>query len=126
MDKITRSFLQDFLQLQGFTPSDEAYDFEKFVNYSVVSKEYKTGFKVEDISTGTGQGIDGIAIIVNGKLVTSSDEVSDLIDRNNYLEAAIVFIQAKTSSSFDSSDIGNFFFSIKEMMKENPTMVLTE
>ncbi len=80
IDKITRSFINDFLKNQESEATNDSKDFEDFVNFSIVSKEFKSNFSVENISTGNSAiGIDGTAIIVNGKLVTSTQEIEDLV-----------------------------------------------
>ena len=126
MDRMTKSYLSEFLTLQEIQSESDSKDFEKFCNYCLISKEYNANFRIEDISTGDAQGIDGIGIIVNGKLVDSVDEVRDLIDINKYLEVVFVFAQAKTSSSFKGSEIGNFIFSVKDTLAEKPTLPLNE
>lgn len=61
------------------------------------------------MSTGkNAQGIDGIAIIVNHKLVTSISEIEFQIQNSRVLDVNFVFIQAKTSSSFDNTLMLNF------------------
>ncbi|CQR73146.1 AIPR protein [Sporomusa ovata DSM 2662] len=124
MDRITQSYLREFLTLQDIRPKSDSLDFEKFVNYSIVSKEYNGEFKIEDISTGEAQGVDGIAIIVNGRLVTSVEEIDDLSNLNRYLEVTYLFIQSKTSSAFNGNDMGMFAITVKELFQERPSIVL--
>lgn len=127
VDRITRSFLDDFLDSQELKSKNDSKDFEKFVNYSVVSKEFKSSFQLQVVSTGSSAiGIDGMAILVNGKLVESEDEIDDLVNLNKFLEAQIIIIQSKTENSFNGSLIGNFFFTIKQLFSESPTVVLNE
>jgi hypothetical protein len=123
MDQITESYIKDFLknnQINSISPSE---DFEKFSNYCLIYKEYKnTQFELDDISTGKSQGIDGIGVIVNGELVNEIDEIEDLVETNRYLEASFIFIQSKTSTKFEGSEIGNFIFSIKDFFSSIPSI----
>src|SRR6185369_6402511 len=99
----------DFLKQQEILSEGESKDFEKFCNYSILKKEYSDSFETEDLFTGDStQGIDGLALIINGKLISNKEEIDDLLDINKYIEAKFIFIQAKTSESFNSTDIGNF------------------
>lgn len=77
------------------------------MNYVVTSSEYNKTFDVDSITVGEGNdtGIDGISIIANGQLVESTDEIDDLLERNNFLEVDYLFIQAKTSSNFDGGKL---------------------
>jgi AIPR protein len=63
---------------------------------------------------------------VNGKLVASTDEVDDLISNAGFLDVDVIFIQAKTSQSFDGSEIGTFIHGVKEFVSETPSLVLNE
>lgn len=65
--------------------------------------------QLEDMHTGmAAQGIDGIAVEVNGKIVKTVEEIDELIKVNKVLNARFIFTQAKTSSEFDNTLIGNF------------------
>lgn len=128
MDKITKSLIKAFLKEHEIDSEKEDVDFEKFCNYCVISREYPETFKVEDICVGSGNdtGVDGIAIIVNGKLVDYIDEVDDLINTNKRLEAIFIFIQSKTSSNFDSGDMLKFFEGVSDFFEEEPILVRNE
>lgn len=122
MDRITKQLVSDFLTLQDISPQGIEKDFELFANYCTLSKEYNRTFDTRTVTIGAGNdtGIDGIGIIVNGYLVDDTDEVSDLLEQNGYIEVTYVFVQAKTSSSFDSKEIGAFCFGVKDFFSENP------
>ncbi|RYE19238.1 MAG: AIPR protein, partial [Sphingobacteriaceae bacterium] len=124
MDRITRNLLKDFVTEQGLSKLSESDSFERFSNYCVVASEYSDTFNVEEISCGSGNdtGLDGIAVLVNGRLVTTEDEIEDLCRTNGYLEAIFIFVQAKTSSNFDGGDIGTFCFGVKDFFEENPRL----
>src|SRR5258707_1256526 len=109
MDRITKSLMKEFAADWGLD-TEEDFLFEHFCNYVILSREYRQTFALEDVFTGHGGdgGIDGLAIIVNGKLVTSIEEIDDLIETAGYLDAELIFIQSKTSSSFEGSEIGSF------------------
>lgn len=128
MDRITKGYIKDFLKINEIEASqDETLNFERFVNYSIITNEYDGKFDLEDISTGNhAQGIDGIAIIVNGKLVLSSEEITDLLAINKFLEVKFHFIQAKVSEKFEGSQMGNFIFSVKDFFSDEPQLPMTE
>ncbi len=124
MDRITKKLLEDFLKSQEICETNEYYDFELFCNYVALSNEYNKTFDVKSISVGTGNdtGIDGLAIIVNGNLVEDTNEIDDLLDRNGYIEASYVFIQAKTSSKFDTKEMHAFYFGVNDFFSESPKL----
>jgi hypothetical protein len=125
MDLVTQSLLASFADEESLPDSlDNATIFEHFVNFSAVSAEYSDEFDVEEVHTGGGEdlGIDGIAVIVNGNLVTDLAEVEDLAAANKYLEVHLVFTQAKSGVNFSGSEISNFFFGVKDFFAAKPSL----
>lgn len=124
-NKILQGYLNDFKN--DFAISDKLNEpevFEHFANFCILSKIhpeafYNDSFKVEDLNIGGGNdtGIDGIAIVVNEHIVASIDEIDALVDDLQKLDAKFIFIQSKTSPSFNSGDIGTFIFGVKDFFK---------
>lgn len=111
MDRITKSFLEEFCKINELTELKESTQYEYFSSYCAITKEYgSSSFNLDDITTGIAtQGIDGIGIIVNNKLVNNVEEIKDLIEINKVLNVKFILIQAKTSSNFSNGEILNFF-----------------
>lgn len=130
MDRITQSMIDSFKNNQSLNMDDASELFEYFVNYCVVNNIYGSDdFDLEEITTGKAtQGIDGIAIIVNQKFVNTIEDIDTLIEYNKSISVKFVLIQAKTSSSFDNTEIGNMltysklFFSDDTSMFHTPEM----
>ncbi|MHC8949609.1 AIPR family protein [Sphingobacterium hungaricum] len=128
MDKITSSLIKELLSTQEIPSEGDAKDFEKLVNYSVVSNEYNKTFDLETVTIGNGNdtGLDGIAVIVNGQLIESVDETNDLIEKNNFLEVDFIITQSKTSSNFSGAEINTFLFGVKDLFSDTPKLVRNE
>jgi hypothetical protein len=129
MDIITKNLIRNFTQEETFRADiKEDTLFEHFANYCVISKEYSEEFMLEDIHVGAGNdlGIDGIGIVVNGNIVVNIDEIKDLAFSNKYIEAEFIFIQSKTSSNFDGTDISNFLFGVRDVFNSNPRLPRNE
>jgi hypothetical protein len=125
MDLVTQSLLASFRQEETLPEEiDEPTIFEHFANFISVSSEYSDEFDVEDIHTGGGDdlGIDGIAVLANGTLVSDLAEIDDLAGANRYLEIDIVCCQAKSGGSFSGSEISNFFFGVKDLFSTEPAL----
>jgi hypothetical protein len=124
MDRIVKSLVEDLLKTQEIKSENLSKDFERFVNYSVISTEYLKSFDIEDTMTGEGDdtGIDGIAIMVNGKLIENKEDIDFLLENNNFLESTFIFVEAKTSNAFESSEINNFAFGVKDFFSEHPKL----
>jgi len=128
MDAITSSLLKSFSNIHGLDSEKESVRFENFCSYSVITNVIRTTFDLESVHTGDGGdcGIDGCAIIVNGKLVFDTDEIDELRDTNKYLDVDLIFIQSKTSSSFDGGFIGKFLRGVKGFISGNSRSIKNE
>ena len=126
MDRVTETLVADFFKKFEISASkDESLNFEKFSNYSIIKNEFNNDFVIEDVSTGKNQGIDGLAIIVNNQFINSIQEIDDIIEETKILVVQFIFIQSKTSTKFESSEIGNFCFTVKDFFSETPQLPMT-
>ncbi len=100
------SFTQKFGIKRGTIPPQNL--FEAFSNYTIVSNLLEEDFEgVNKISTGKAKGIDGIAIIVNNKLIADESDLNKL-GENEKLQISICFIQSTTMSSFETKKFQSF------------------
>ncbi len=125
MDRITETLVAEFAVEYDLTNEPAADQFEHFANLAVVASEYHDSFSPDDVHVGkdSNPGIDGLAVIVNGSLVTEEDEVSDLVETNKYLEVTFLFVQAKTSSNFDGGEIGSFIEAVRDFFRPAPRLL---
>jgi hypothetical protein len=119
MDVVTQSLLKEFSESQKIDNLTQSEQFEAFINYIVVSDIYPEEFDFNIVSTGEGEfGIDGIAIIVNDAIVDDEEQLDDIIEHNPVLQIQFLFVQAKTSSSFETGDLSKFFQAVLDFFKE--------
>ena len=126
MDRIVQSYMESFLVSQQIVERDQSKQFELFASYCAVEQHYSDIYSLSDIITAEGGdcGIDALAIIINGTMITSEEEIDDLIELNKKLsEISFVFIQAKTSSNFNYGDMGTFGAGVKDFFSDRPQMV---
>lgn len=117
--------LDSFVEEQSLGGETESVAFEHFANYCILVSEFVDTLELEEVWAGGGNdtGLDGIAIIVNGALVTSPEQVDDLAEQNSYVEATFVFTQAKSSSNFSTADFGTFGHGVRDFFSQNPQLV---
>jgi hypothetical protein len=122
MDKILASYVEDFATTHGFCSVPPGDQFHHFVNYCVVSRATSDSFDIEDVSTeGEGDtGVDGVAVLVSGHIVSSPEDVDYFRDRVGRLDVEFIFIQSKSGKHFSAADIGTFLFGVKEFFSEAP------
>lgn len=119
MNKIIGSFLDIHKKEYGIEKLSTEDAFEHFINKCIVNKYSNERFDPSDITTDPGEkGLDGVAICVNGRVVTSIDELESIKRDAKTLEVKFVFIQSKTSESFDGDEIGTFLYGVRAFFAE--------
>ena len=114
MHRIIKAHLESFVRSHALEAEDEASQFEKFANFSIISAKLGSRFDLDDVTTGGGDdGTDGVAIMVDEEIIVSKEEASLVFstDRRNH-DVETLFIQAKRSESFDLGDFLKFKESI--------------
>jgi cold shock CspA family protein len=121
VDQILEGYIKDFLEIQGLSCLRESEAFERFVNYTLVSRVTGDDFDIEQVSIGKGDdtAIDGLAILVNDHVVSSTDEIDYFRDKLKRFEIRFVFVQSKKSSKFEASEVGNFLFGVQNFFEKD-------
>lgn len=124
MDRITSSLLEEFSKEFGIEKLPEDQRFEHFAAYLTSTRFLSETFDTRDIVLGAGgdTGIDALAIIVNGALVTDPEMIEELSVTNGFVDATFIFVQAERSSNFETSKIGQFEFGINDFFREKPKL----
>lgn len=121
---ITKSHFNDFISAYGYEDLTENEAFEKFIIFCVTSKYVRnqtiTKSLIDDINIGNGGdwGIDGLLIVVNGRIVTTIQDVEDMLDANGYLDVQFVFIQTKNVESINVGELGKALDGVEYVFKE--------
>ena len=128
MDRITSALLAEFSGENQLEKIPEETRFEHFAAYLATSKHVADTFDTADLTTGAGgdTGIDAIAILINGSLVTDSELVAELAETNGYLDVTFVFVQAERSAAFDGAKIGSFGFGVNDFFRDPPQLPRNE
>jgi len=127
LDPFLTSILATFKKSHGYEDVDDPEAFERLVTFCCTSEQHPNGFDVEELCPGRGNdlGLDGVAIIASGHVITSVAQWEDLTKTLKRVDVAFVLCQAKMASHFDSAAIGTFlegayaFFLAKASMPEN-------
>src|SRR6202162_2903794 len=108
MDRITKSLLDEFSRDYGLSSLSEDDRFEHFASYVTVHRQYSETFDSSEIVLGDkSMGIDAIATIINGNLITDVDAFNELADEASYLDVTFIFVQADRGSNFETAKMGN-------------------
>lgn len=116
-DQILKSYLDDFSSRFNHTDSAEYLQFEYFVAHCIVAKDYQGHFDSSALTADDATGIDSVAIFVNDSLIESPTEIQSFEKRN--LDVKFVFIQTKTSNSYDLGDVLKFTLAVKHFFSRD-------
>lgn len=125
-DRILEAFLKEFIKKYNLGDLKDSEAFEQFVNYCILSRLNVGEFNFDDVNVGGGNdgAIDGLAIIVNDHIVSSIKEIDFFKETLKRFEVQFIFIQSKNSSKFDSGDIGNFLFGVRNFFQKESAIKL--
>ena len=129
MDRVTESFLNKFSKEFSFeNEKDKTVLFEHFVNYTIVESKTDFSFNPEDINIGKDGtiGLDGFALLLNRQLIYTEDELDDFLNETGSCYAEVIFIQAKTSSKFESKEIEGFGSAVEDFIAQHPRFKWSE
>jgi hypothetical protein len=128
MNKIVQSILAEFSKDNGIEDLSEDDRFEYLVSYLAIRRHFSRALDLREVVVGDGgdTGVDAIAIIVNGALMTDVDQVQEMLDQNGYLEATFIFVQAERSAKFDGAKIGTISAGVRDFFREKPELTQNE
>lgn len=118
MHKIIGSFLAKFSEENGFESEKESVQFEYFVNYIIAYDKYPREFDIREItSDDVDGGIDGVIFLVDDELASTLEEVKAIFSRpKRNISVEIIFIQAKSSESYDRGEILKFTDGVEDFV----------
>ncbi|WP_434982012.1 AIPR family protein [Xanthomonas arboricola] len=114
MNKIAESLLQSFRQEQGIDTLMSTEDaFEHFSAFLTIGPQLEGSIDTTQcvVAHDAQPSVDSIAVVANGVLVQSDDEVDTLGELNGYLDIDFSLVQSKTTAGFQTSilgDLGDF------------------
>src|SRR5258708_5779234 len=81
-------------------------------------------FSTDEIHVGGGgdTGIDAIAILLNGSIVTDVESLQEHADLSKHFDVSFVFVQADRGAGFDGKKINDFGFGVKDFFASQPKL----
>lgn len=120
-NKIIKGLLSDFLIDFGIEESRESVQFEHFCNYCVFTLNCADVYNYDNLlyqEVHTGErgdfAIDGAMVVVNDVAITEAEQLEDVVGKRKF-DAQIIFVQAKTSPSFDSGEMLKTGLGVKDI-----------
>ena len=96
--------------------------FERFCNYCVVSKFFFGRFSPAVVTSEEDDAsIDGLAIVVDGDLITTVDDATEVFKTHKTnLAVDIIFSQVKSGEQFRKEEIANFKIGLDDFLSLAP------
>ena len=121
-DLVLQGFVKDFADGRELSNLSDSEVFEAFAISSLLRKYHCPDVPDLDevLMGGSGDGgIDAGVILVNGRPITTKEDVQFFVDKLRRLDVEFVFIQAKTSTSFEAASIGNFVYGVEQFFSQD-------
>lgn len=119
MHPVIKAQCQQFKNNESLHHMSDADVFEAYSIYSVISGQL--GHGIDPLLAhlkGKEFGLDGVAIIIQGELITDTDEANAALDDINNPDVEFVFFQSKAGTSYDYGDIGKLFDAVDEFFND--------
>ena len=101
MDRITKSLLDEFSRDYSLDDFHEDKPFEHVASYVTVHRQYSETFDTSEIVLADkSMGIDAMATIINGHLITDVNSLYELAEEVSYLDVTFIFVQADRGAEF--------------------------
>lgn len=99
----------------------EEKQFEMFANYCIIRSFYPEDFDPDTITSDEiDAGIDGICFFIDGEIVSSVDEATDIFKRpKRNIPVVIYFMQAKSGDAYDRGEILKFGNGVADFVNEH-------
>jgi len=129
LNRILQGIVSDFKEKYSLD-GDESKIFEHLANYITVTKYHPEAFcdagDFESLIVDKKGlfGIDGIAFVVNGNLVTSIDDI-DVYAKSKYLDIQILIMQAKTEEKCEAGDLLKTISATKSFLTDHSLLTET-
>ena len=124
MNIILRNHVEELARDFEYENLDDSKKFERFCNYTVVSKKYFGRFSPAVVTTEEDDAsIDGIAIIIDGDLIaTVEDAVEVFKTHKTNLPVEVIFTQVKSGERFVKDEIANFKLGLEDLLSLDPKL----
>lgn len=126
VEPIINARFKQFKESHELTNLEDGLAFERFVNYSILSVHQPGLFAadseiLEKVCVGgrSDMGIDGLAIKINGLIVTSKQEIDDIINSQRRVNVEFIFIQSKYKPKFNKGELNNFVDGVRDFLSDD-------
>lgn len=119
MNPVIKTQTRTFQTEAGLAELNQSEAFEAYTIYSVIAGQLSYGVDPLLVHLkGDEFGLDGVGILIQGKLAVDTDEATALLDDVVDPDVEFIFFQSKTGTSYDYGDIGKMFDGIDQFFND--------
>ncbi|RWL43525.1 MAG: hypothetical protein EOR60_20715 [Mesorhizobium sp.] len=120
MNPVIRAQLREFAKANSITAYTQEKQFEIYSIFSILNGLLGESVDAYNVHLeGDEFGVDGIAVVIQGESVNNRQEAEEKLASINNPSIEFIFVQAKTSTSYDYGDISKFFDAVTGFFDES-------
>ncbi|HRB71844.1 MAG TPA: AIPR family protein [Flavobacterium sp.] len=132
-EPIINARFKKFRDNYGLNNMADGDAFERFTNSAILTSHQPDAFSADSelldkvcIGGMGDNGIDGLAIKLNGILVKTIDEINDIIARFKTANIEFIFVQSKYKDKFEAAELNSFIAGVRNFLNNEPAIALNE
>jgi hypothetical protein len=132
-EPIINARFKKFRESYGLTNLSDGEAFERFVNSSILKSHQPDAFTADSdfldkvcVGGSGDNGIDGMAIKLNGLLVSSIEEINEIVNKFKKVDIEFIFIQSKYKENFNAGELNNFIAGVRNFLNNEPLIALNK
>ncbi len=132
-EPIINARFKKFRDSYGLNNMSDGDAFERFANSAILTSHQPDAFTADSelldkiCVGGMGDnGIDGLAIKLNGILIKSIEEINDIISKFKTANIEFIFVQSKYKEKFEASELNTFIAGVRNFLNNKPAIALNE
>ena len=130
-EPIINARFKKFRDNYGLNNMADGDAFERFANSAILTSHQPDAFTADSelldkvcIGGSGDNGIDGIAIKLNGILVKTVEEINDIIAKFKTANIEFIFIQSKYKEKFEAAELSSFIAGVRNFLNNRPAIAL--
>ena len=127
MHLVTKAYFNDF-KVKNQLALDDSKSFEAFANFCVFSKFSPDKIDPQElVYEGDDPGVDGAMIFLDDRLISSRDELTEILGASRRdFPAKVVLTQVKSSKSWKKNEVDSFVANAIDLMSDQPAQPHSE
>ena len=132
-EPIINARFKKFRDSYGLNNIADGEAFERFTNSAILTSHQPDAFTADSelldkvcIGGMGDNGIDGLAIKLNGILVKTIEEINDIVAKFKTANIEFIFVQSKYKEKFEAAELNTFIAGVRNFLSNSPAIALND